>query len=77
MWYVFGIIMVSIGITIYEVPNLLKKNSKKELVVFSILLILALALSIAEILYEDLPNPLDGITMIYKPVSDFLFDLLK
>lgn len=77
MLYVLGVIVVAIGIAIYEVPSLIKKNLKKELFIFSILLVFALTLSIAKILYEDIPNPLDGLTVIYKPLSDLIIGILK
>lgn len=72
-----GILMVSALIIIIDVPSLLKKKFKKELWVFSIILLFGTGLSIAESLQVDIPNPLDGIAVVYKPFSDFLFDLLE
>ncbi len=77
MWSFLGVIAVTIAIASFEIPQLKKNNLKKELLVFCILLPLAFILSIAKILYETLPNPLDGLTIIYKPLSDFIFKILK
>jgi hypothetical protein len=77
MWPIFGIIATGILISAIEIPPLLKKKQKKELIVFSILLLFAVALSIAESLRLPIPNPLDWITAIYKPISDFTYSLLK
>ena len=72
-----GILLVAVIIAMVEVPPLRKKGLKKELWIFSILLLVGTGLSIAESLQVAIPNPLDGITMIYKPFSDFLFGLLE
>lgn len=72
-----GILIAAVIIMIIEVPSLLKKRQKKELWVFGILLLLGTGLSIAESLQVDIPNPLDGIAIVYKPFSDFLFGLLE
>ncbi|MCF6094967.1 hypothetical protein L1765_13455 [Microaerobacter geothermalis] len=76
MWVVLGILFIAGIIALIEVPSLLKKNLKKELWVFSILLFIGTGLSIVEGLQINLPNPLDWITIIYKPLSDLIFGLL-
>ncbi|WP_141430992.1 hypothetical protein [Bacillus sp. 03113] len=77
MWAILGIFVAAIVIVLIEVPTLLKKGFKKELWVFSILLLFGIGLSIAEALDAKIPNPLDWIAFVFKPFSDFLFDLLK
>ncbi len=77
MWPILGIVIVGIAIALYEVPTLLKKKYIRELWVFSILLIFGVVLSIIESLNVDIPNPSDWIAIIYKPLSDFLFNILK
>ncbi|WFD09644.1 hypothetical protein [Tepidibacter hydrothermalis] len=77
MWYILGILTVSIGITLYEVPYLLKKNLKRESWAFFILLIFGIILSIVESLNISISNPLDWLTFIYKPFTDFILGLLK
>jgi hypothetical protein len=72
MWVIAGILLVAILIIVLEVPPLLEKKQKKELWVFSLLLFLGVGLSIAESLDLNIPNPLDWIAIIYKPLSDLI-----
>ena len=77
MWIVFGILALAIVIAFIEVPYLLKRGLKKELWTFSILLLFGTGLSIAEGLQVDIPNPMDALAVIYKPLTDLLFGLFK
>lgn len=77
MWSIIGILLVAICIIFYEVPNMLKKGLKKELWIFSILLIIGVILSIVESLDVDIPNPADLITIIYKPIIDLMSSILE
>lgn len=72
-----GIFFVSSLIALYEVPLMLKKRLLKECFVFSLLLITGTSLSMALALQVPLPNPTDGMMMIFKPISDWIDDLLK
>ncbi|RBW67331.1 hypothetical protein [Bacillus taeanensis] len=77
MWPIIGILAAGIMISAIEIPPLLKQKQKKELITFSILLLFAISLSIAESLRLPIPNPLDWITTIYQPISDFTYSLLE
>ncbi len=77
MWPIIGIVLAAIGIAIYEVPSMIKRNLKKELWVFSVLLIIGVTLSIIESLNVEIPNPMDWLTIIYKPFSDIFLRILK
>ncbi|USK32042.1 hypothetical protein LIT25_15555 [Bacillus sp. F19] len=71
-------ILVIVGVIIaIDVPSLLRKKEKKELWVFFILLLIGTSLSIAQALQIKIPNPVDGITVIYQPLSDLIDTLLK
>lgn len=72
MWGVIGIIVVAIGIVAYEAPILARKKLIKEIWVFSILLIFGVFISILNILRIDIPNPLNFLTNIYKPINNFI-----
>ncbi|PLR80695.1 hypothetical protein CVD25_21730 [Bacillus canaveralius] len=76
MWVSAGILAVAVIIVIKEVPYLLRKRLKKELLVFSILLLFGTGLSIAQGLHKDIPNPMDRIAFVYKRFSDFIFSFL-
>ncbi|MCF6409810.1 hypothetical protein [Pseudalkalibacillus salsuginis] len=77
MWVITGILLVAILIIIIEVPALWKERQKKELWVFSLLLLIGVGLSIAVGLDANIPNPFDWIALLFKPLSDFMMWLLK
>ncbi|MFC5647871.1 hypothetical protein ACFPYJ_01820 [Paenibacillus solisilvae] len=62
-------IIAAVLVIRYEFPLLLKKKLHKELWVFSILIAFGLLLSILQGLQIPIPNPLDWITAIFKPMS--------
>ncbi|MGG0655454.1 hypothetical protein [Rummeliibacillus pycnus] len=72
-----GILLIAVAILWIEVPPLLEKKYKKELLVFSILLVIGLGLSITLALEKPIPNPLDLLTFIFKPLDDVISLLLK
>ena len=72
-----GILLVSAAILWIEVPPLLEKKYKKELLVFSILLVIGVGLSITLALEKPIPNPFDLLTFIFKPLNDVISLLLK
>ena len=67
-----GILLVATVIIIIEVPSLLEKKQKKELIVFSILLTIGVTLSILRAFGINIPNPLDLLTFIFKPMNDLV-----
>ncbi|GAA3331521.1 hypothetical protein GCM10020331_088440 [Ectobacillus funiculus] len=79
MWSVLGVLFVAIVILIIEVPSLWKaKNEKKELWIFSFLLLCSTVLGIAKGLQMDIPNPLDWLAVIFfEPLGYILQGLLK
>ena len=73
-----GILLIAAVIVWMEVPPLLEKKYKKELLVFSILLAIGVGLSITLFGFEKtIPNPFDLLTFIFKPLNDFISHLLK
>lgn len=77
MWVIGGIFLVAILIIVLEVPPLLKKKQRKELWVFTLLLLFGSGLSIAIGIDLKLPNPFDWIATLFKPLSDLIMSLLK
>ncbi|MEC0276126.1 hypothetical protein [Peribacillus frigoritolerans] len=69
---VAGILVIVAVIIAIDVPHLLREKLKKELWVFSILLLFGTVLSIAQALNIKIPNPLDWVTAIFKPLSDII-----
>ncbi|OIK08425.1 hypothetical protein BIV60_26380 [Bacillus sp. MUM 116] len=74
---VAGTIVAAIMMVVFEIPNLRKKKLTKELWVFSFLMLIAVGLGIAQSLGLKIPNPLNGITIVFKPLSDFIYGLLE
>lgn len=68
---VIGILLIAVIILVIEVPPLRKKKHKKELIVFSILLAIGVGLSIAQALGKTIPNPMEFLKLVYKPINDF------
>lgn len=77
MWAIAVVLIVTALIIIIEVPSLLRKQLRKELWMFSILLLIGTGLSIAQSLQVDIPNPLDLLTIVYKPINDVVKGFLK
>ncbi|WP_025685781.1 hypothetical protein [Paenibacillus maysiensis] len=69
---VLGILLVAAAICMFEVPYMWKKGLKKELWLFSILLLLGVGISSVRALSGFIPTPLDWITAVYRPFTDFL-----
>jgi len=70
---VVGILLIVAVILRIEVPSLLQKKYKKELVIFLLFLLIGTSLAIALALGKPIPNPLDLLTFILKPINDVLF----
>ncbi|MBU8917199.1 hypothetical protein BGM25_14280 [Bacillus sp. FJAT-29953] len=70
-------IVAAIMIIAFEIPKMRKKKLTKELWVFSVLMVMAVGLGIAESLHLNIPNPLNGIRIVLQPISDFIYGLLK
>ncbi|KGR80065.1 hypothetical protein [Ureibacillus manganicus] len=71
MMKVIGILLIATIILMIEVPQLMEKKHKKELLVFSIILAIGVGLSIAQALGKTIPNPMDLLNLVYKPINDF------
>lgn len=77
MLAVLGVLVVCLVIIMIEVPPMRKNGLKKELGLFSVLLLIGACLSIGASLHLPIPNPLDGLSYIFKPTSDIIFGLLE
>ncbi|WP_236690318.1 hypothetical protein [Guptibacillus hwajinpoensis] len=77
MWFVLLIGIIILAYSVIEIPKFKKSNQKKELWTFSSLLLVGYSLLIAQTMNAPIPNPLDMITFVYKPVSKVLFALMS
>jgi len=74
---VLGLVVVALLVIMIEVPSLLKNGQRKEIWIFSFLLVLGVGISIAHIMHVKVPNPLDWIIQLYRPASEMLDNALK
>ncbi|WP_438298503.1 hypothetical protein [Sporosarcina sp. FA15] len=73
MLKIIGILLIVVVIVRFEVPSLLLKKNKKELVVFLLFLSIGTGLGIAQVLGKPIPNPMDLLTFILRPINETLF----
>jgi hypothetical protein len=69
---VFGILLTAAAIALLEVPAMLKHRRRDELVVFGLLLAAAAGLSVGEALKLPVPNPAEWLTLLFKPVTEWV-----
>ncbi|NDI33190.1 hypothetical protein [Chengkuizengella sediminis] len=74
---VVGIIIVAALIAYFEISPMANKKEIKDLWVFSFLLLIGTVLSIMLAIGVPIPNPLDGVTKVLKPVTNFILGLLE
>lgn len=67
-----GILCLAAVVVFLELPQLLKNKLMKELVVFTILLIIGITLSILLAFGVKLPNPVDLLIFLLKPLTNFI-----
>ncbi|WP_208591131.1 hypothetical protein [Gracilibacillus suaedae] len=77
MWVIIVVFLIGFILILLEVPSIWRREEKKELLVFSILLVIGIGLNVAKELNWNILNPLDVLIFIYKPISDFVMSLLK
>jgi hypothetical protein len=70
MWVITGLLATAGICAAIEIPSLIGR--KKDLWVFSLLLLLGTALCIAEALKANIPNPLDWIASVYQPLGNWM-----
>lgn len=64
------VIISSALIIIYELPNLKRNNSKKEIYSFAFLLLIATILGILKSFNVEIPNPLRAVEIMYRPLNN-------
>lgn len=77
MWNLAVIVVIFAVILIVEIPAIAKKNKKRDLWIFCSLMLVAFTLAVAKSLQLPIPNPLDLLLVMYKPVSDAVFSLVQ
>lgn len=70
------IFLLSVFIAVYELPSLLQGESRKDLVIFGMILVTGTTLSILQILHIPVPNLTALITFIFEPLAHMIDGML-
>lgn len=62
------LIIVFILIALFEVPGLMRKKYRRDLIVFSFFLLFAFLLSLLQMLDVKIPSPMKGIVYLFMNV---------
>jgi hypothetical protein len=77
MWIISGILLIGTIISLIEVPPLVKKKWWREIIVYLILLSVGMTLAILISKDVTIPTPIDLLTKIYSPVTNFFEKILS
>lgn len=77
MWTSVVIIFVCTGITLLEVPYLLRQGFKRELYAFAVLLLFGAGLGLAVAFRIKIPNPFKLIEVLYNPLSERIYTFFQ
>ncbi len=69
---IFMIVIVFLMLAGWDVPAMINKNQKKDLVVYSMFMVTGLILSVLIVFHVPLPNPSKGLEAIFKPFGSLL-----
>jgi hypothetical protein len=67
------IIFLGAGVALYEVPGLVRRQMRGELIAFSVFLLIGIVLALALNFGLAVPNPTSGIDFICGPVTRLLY----
>ncbi|MCZ8511510.1 hypothetical protein O9H85_03485 [Paenibacillus filicis] len=68
----FFILLIIIFVMMKEIPQMIRGRNYKELIIYSILLLLGTTYVIDLVYHLHLPNPTKGITSIFRPFTIWL-----
>ena len=77
MWIISGILLIGAIISLFEISPLVKKKWWREIIVYSILLSVGMTLAILISNDVTIPTPIDLLTKIYSPVTNFMEKVLS
>jgi len=72
-----AILIISIIVALIFIQKFKKQQDKKNIIVFSFLLLIGTALNMAIALKVHIPSPLDLITFIFTPIKDYIVSFTK
>lgn len=77
MLVISGILLIGAIISLFEIPPLVKKKWWREIIVYFILLSVGMTLAILISANVTIPTPIDLLTKIYSPVTNFFESILS
>lgn len=77
MWIISGILLIGAIISLFEIPPLVKKKWWREIIVYFILLSVGMTLAILISKDVTIPTPIDLLTKIYSPITNFMEKVLS
>lgn len=72
-----GIIIIGAIIILVDYPSQSRNGSKREAVLYVILLALGILLGVLLAFKVKIPSPLEIIEVIYRPITNLISNLLK
>jgi len=70
---IFIVIML---LVVWPLPKLLKEAPKREIILFLVLYFIGFLLHAGLTLQVRIPNPSDGVIMLLKPLSNWVYQFL-
>lgn len=67
------VLLLGIGVAVYEVPRLVQEQMKRELIAFSGFLLIGVVLALVLTLGLPLPNPTRAIEFIFGPLERLIY----
>lgn len=72
IYLIILLVAIFIGIILYDIPKLVKQKMWKELITYSIIMAIGMALGIPQVYKIRPPNPNDAIEAIFRPIGEML-----
>ncbi|MBM7856120.1 hypothetical protein JOC37_002550 [Desulfohalotomaculum tongense] len=69
---IVALLLVFLGIIWLEVPGLVQKKMWRELIAFSVFMLIGMALSIPQVLGIPVPTPNKPIEALFKPFTQWM-----
>ncbi|MHB1418676.1 MAG: hypothetical protein ACYCX4_03680 [Bacillota bacterium] len=71
------VLMMFGGIIAAQVPGMVRQKMWRELIVYSVLLMIGMVYSLGIALDLSLPTPVKGLQLVYDPLAKMILKLLK
>lgn len=71
------VLVLIISVSYFQLKKLFKDKNKHDAYVYISLMLIATYLSMGQILGIYVPNPTNGMKLIFKPIQEWIFKLLS